>query len=711
MLAKLAIRNVRRAGRDYAIYFITVTLGVAMFYAFNAVKSQAVLFDALSADSVRMLNLLTMLIGMFSVVVALVLGFLVVYANRFLIRRRRREFGTYLLLGMSASRVSGVLLFETVIVGIASLVMGLVLGIAISQGLSFATAALMGTTMTKYRFIVSAEALGLTVLCFIAIFAVSALVDIIYIRRCKLATLLSAREANEGTAIVNMPLRIIGFIVSIVLLACAYWQLAINGLQMADGHFYAATILMLAGTFLFFFSVAGFTIFALTRAEGFYLKGIRPFTVCQIASKVNTAFVSMSVVCVMLFLALTTASVGMGLLELFTGSIEQSTRYDATVVASAQFFDDPGPSWKDEYQAYDGDMAKCMSTRSDSWDAVVRASAQVDYWESGVSYQALLDQIPDVDQMLDPATLDAARGNEFAIIPVSQYNAACALIGEPGIELASDEFAMDNTIEGLDNLAKAMSDKNISLTIADIALHGTGCIENVPLSTSAVNADALQIIVPDKVAENLRASGGFPSYSHLNVMYRQDRLAGDAAFARVLYEVAPLTDGAAPVSNSIEDQYVASPWPLTNVYTGQAMADQASGLRMVIAFLALYIGFVMLVATAAVLAIQQLSETADSLGRYRRLSDLGCDMRQILGSLRVQTVVYFCAPLILAACHTACAVLVVSGTLFNELGVNPTSLIGIAAGSIVGVYAVYLLATYLLSKGIVRGSVFRPRTA
>jgi putative ABC transport system permease protein len=172
MLVKLAMRNVRRAGRDYAIYFITVTLGVALFYAFNAVRSQAVLFDALSADSVRMLGLLTMLIGLFSVVVACVLGFLVVYANRFLIRRRRREFGTYLLLGMGAGRVSCMLLCETFLVGAVSLVAGLALGVAVSQGLSFLTAALMGTTMTKYRFIVSTDALVLTAVSFAAIFAV-----------------------------------------------------------------------------------------------------------------------------------------------------------------------------------------------------------------------------------------------------------------------------------------------------------------------------------------------------------------------------------------------------------------------------------------------------------------------------------------------------------------------------------------------------------
>ena len=207
MLARLALRNVRRAGRDYAIYFITVALGIAMFYAFNAVRGQAALLDALSADAARMVELLDMLVKLFSVVVACVLGFLVVYANRFLIRRRRREFGTYLLLGMSAGRVSRVLLIETALVGLASLAAGLVLGIAISQGLSFATAALMGTTMTRYRFVVSTDAIAFTTVCLLAIFAVSSLVDVIYIRRCRLVGLCSPHQASERAGIRHVGVR------------------------------------------------------------------------------------------------------------------------------------------------------------------------------------------------------------------------------------------------------------------------------------------------------------------------------------------------------------------------------------------------------------------------------------------------------------------------------------------------------------------------
>jgi len=637
-----------------------------------------------------------------------VLGFLVVYADRFLIRRRRREFGTYLLLGMGAGRVSRVLLIETVLVGLASLVVGLVLGIAVSQGLSFATAALMGTTMTKYRFIVSMDALGLTALCFAAIFAVSALVNVVYIRRCKLVTLLSSREANEGVGIARMPLRVAGFVASVVLLACACWQLSINGMREADVHFWAATALMLVGTFLFFWSVAGFAVFALTHAKGIYLKGIRMFTVRQIASKVNTAFVSMSVVCVMLFLALTTTSVGMGLLELFAGNIDQTTRYDASILAQPGYFPD-NASWEEESARYDGDIVACLADRTDKWGSAVRESSQVDYWNSGVNYQTMLDQIADVERLKEPDILAAIGATEVQVVSASQYNACCALIGENGIKLAGNEFAVDNTVVGYDDLGRALVEKGIDFEVAGVSLHGCGSMQRVPLDTSAISDAALIVIVPDEVVEAFDGAGS-PAYSYLNVMYWDDRERGDAALSEVLREAVPLADGATPASYDMEDQYQKGPWPVSNVYTGRSMADQAGGLRMVISFLALYIGFVMLVATAAVLAIQQLSEIADGLGRYRRLSDLGSDMRQILGSVRAQTIAYFCAPLALAACHTDCAVMVIGATLFAELGVNPTGLIGVSACSIGCVYAIYLIATYLLSKSIVRTSVMQRKT-
>ena len=698
MFCKLALRNVRRSARDYAIYFVTVALGVAMFYAFNTVNDQAVLLDALSADSLRMLDLLNMMMGLFSGVVACVLGFLVVYANRFIIRRRRREFGMYLMLGMSPRRVSGILLCETAIVGAVSLVVGLVLGIGLSQGLSFATAALMGATMSKYQFIVSGSAIGFTCLCFLVIFAVSALVDIAYIRRCKLAKLLSAHEASESVRPIRVPLRVAGFAASLIMLGCAYWQLSLNGLVEMDEHFIWATALMIVGTFLFFWSVAGFVIAILSRQNGIYLKGVRMFTVRQISSKVNTAFASMSTVCVMLFLALTCVSVGMGLVELFVGNLENTTAYDATIMANAVSASD-GESNGESFELlerYDHNMAACFADRSASWENLVKSSVQLDYYSTGVPYESITAQVPNASKLVQEDTLRSINATEIKVIAESQYNATCALIGKPQLHLEADECATNNLPQGYNGLAQALIDNKAVLTIDGTQLHFSGSVQHTPMRTSAIADAALEIIVPDSVTEKLAQKESL-TFSYLNVAYAHDRIQGDKLLNQMLSEAFP--------SSTSDDGYSNNAWPLTSVITGQEMTDQAIGIRMLVTYLAVYIGFVLLVATAAILAIQQLSETADSLGRYRRLDTLGCDKRDIFRSLRTQTVAYFLAPLALAASHTACAIAVLANTLFSELGVDISGSIALSTGMMIAVYALYLTITYLLSKNVVRSTL------
>ena len=710
MLVRLASRNVRRSARDYAIYFITVALGVAMFYAFNTIKSQAVLLDALSTDSMRMLNLLDLFMGLFSGVVTCVLGFLVVYANRFLIRRRRREFGTYLLLGMGAGRVSLVLLAETLVVGLASLVVGLALGIALSQGLSFATAALMGATMTRYQFIVSGKAAVLTTLCFLGIFVVSGLIDVIYVRRCKLATLLSAHEANEGTRPINAAVRAVAFLASIGILACAYWQLSLNGLTGPDVHFVAATALMLVGTFLFFWSAAGFVVAALQHARGLYLRGITMFTVRQISSKIGTAFASIAVVCVMLFFALTTTSAGMGMVDLFVGNLERSTAYDATICAQPWLLDE-GQEYDDgtiaaEFDAYDGDMAACLSDRALGWDNLVSASAQVDYYQTDATYAALLDQVPGSEGMVDDSVYQAISDTNVSVISQSQFNAAAALVGGEKVDLSEGECAVNNTVSGYERLADAFCANGIILMIAGNELHFSGKPLFQPMRTGALMDVSLEVIVPDGIVERLRIGGTHPSVSVLDVMYTCDRADGDRALNVALQQAQPYPEGVAGDSETSID-FNRQAWPAWTAYTGKGMTDQAMGFRMVVTYLALYIGFVLLVATAAILAIQQLSETADSLPRYARLSTLGCERNTIMGSLRTQTVVYFLAPLVLAVCHSACAVSVLNSTFYSQIGVGVSRSLLLSFGPMVIIYAIYLTATYLLSRSIVKSSLSR----
>ena len=720
MTLKLALRNVHRSARDYAVYFLTLALGVAMFYAFNSISEQTVLFDALSAESKRVLGLLNLFMGLFSGAVAFVLAFLVVYANRFLLKRRKREFGMYLTLGMGPGQVSRILLAETAIVGIASLAAGLAAGIGISQGMSFATAALMGTTMSKYQFILSTKALLLTLACFAGIFLVSAVVDVIYISRRKLADLISQHESSESVRVHKPLLCLLVFAVSIGVIAAAYWQLRENGLLQVDEHFIAATVLMIVGTVLFFWSVAGFALAIFLRSKQLRYRGLSSFTARQLSSKLNTAFASMSVVCVMLFFAGTTLAGGLGMVEVFAGNINEITRYDATFVTRLGYntksldteddyaklskeFQKERPVTAERFESYNGDASAYLADKLGCWDELVKDSAQLDYYPTLATYKELFAGI-DASALIDsPDTLKSIEVTNVGVISVEQFNKCLGLIGEKPVELATDEFAVNNNFDLTEPLAQALRSKGSELSVEGTKLHCSSAKLAYPLRTSAMTDSTLEVIVPQAIVDSLCELGAMPQ-GYLNIMYKTDRITGDQLLKEALVKAFPAPEGVS--SEYGLPVYDSSDWPVMGMYTGQEMADQSSGLRMVITYLAVYIGFILMLTTAAVLAIQQLSETTDSLPRYRRLATLGADRRMVLCSLKVQTGIYFILPLCVAACHSACALSVLNAALFGELGVDTSGSTALAALVIASIYGAYLLVAYLTSRSMVK-SVLR----
>lgn len=724
MLAKLALRNVRRSVRDYAIYFVTLVFGVAVFYAFNSVTSQSILFDLESAGSAGVFEMTGQFLGMFSVLIACVLGFLVLYANGFLVRRRKKEFGTYLMLGMNPRSVSAIVLMETIAVGIVSLVVGLALGFALSQGLSFVTAGLFNVAMTQYRFIFSFDAFMLTLGCFAVIFVVSALFNTLSIRRYKLIDLLSARSRNARFRVRNPWISLVAFVVAVGVVAWAYWTLVDKGLTQFDDGFWRATGLMVVGTFLFFWSLAGFALAVIERTHGVYFKGLAMFTMRQIASKVNTAFVSLSVVCIMLFFSLTVFSTGMGLARVFGGSIEENSIYDATLTANVYLTAGPTPDPEElagmseedrEYwaaadaktkavladaEAYDWDMAARLADSSPSWGDLVERSVQFDvYVSTDVFYGELMDRYgQDTGNDKQNAAL---HEQGVSLIAVSQFNAVAELAGRPAIELGEGEYAVNNTLDAMKGLSESMVRKGETVDIAGRTLTASGKLLGQPLETAALSASGAELIVPDEVIADLRAQGFMPDASYLDIMYKTDRVEGDELLEQILGEASP-AEGELGARGYA---FGPKPWPVTVKYTAEEVVVQSSGMNLMISYLALYIGFVFLVATAAILAIQQLSDTSDSLSRYKVLAQIGCDRRMIFGSLRNQVLVYFLVPLGLAVCHTVCAVGVISDEIISQLGVSvlePALMTGVLVAV---VYGAYLLVAYFASRGIVKSAL------
>ncbi len=146
----------KRSFKDYAIYFLTLVLGVAIFYMFNSIDSQQAMLK-MSESTREIIRLMIDMLGYVSIFVAVVLGLLIVYANNFLINRRKKEFGIYMTLGMGKRQISRIILLETILVGIISLIVGLVIGIFASQLMSILVAKMFEADMSEFTFVFSID--------------------------------------------------------------------------------------------------------------------------------------------------------------------------------------------------------------------------------------------------------------------------------------------------------------------------------------------------------------------------------------------------------------------------------------------------------------------------------------------------------------------------------------------------------------------------
>lgn len=732
MLLKLALRNIKRSVRDYVIYFVTLLFGVALFYAFNSIGSQQVLFDVEEIASADIFDSTQTIMNMFSGVIACVLGFLVLYSNRFLIRRRKREFGTYEVLGMSPGHVSRIMLYETVIIGVFSLVLGLALGVLLSQGLSFLTGAMFGATIKNYQFVFSPEAFTGTLLCFAVIFVVVAVFNTVTVSRYRLITLLQANMKNEKAPVRNKWVCLAVFVVSVIVLVYAYQQLIESQMQyLDDPQFIRATVAMLVGSLLFFWSLAGFVIAVITRLRGVYFRGLRPFTVRQIASKVNTAFFSLWAVCVLLFFSITTFSTGMGLVQVFVGDIEKANPYSATLRADV-YYDDAKESVRPhstslneralameatqpeiyaEGMAFDWDMAeKLQQGAPDLWEQTVRAHAQVDTYEvPELPLDSIVANVGDEawrESIRSDSIISSALDQNMQVISLSQFNATRGLQGQDVVMLGEDECALVNNMGATAELTEGVARSGIALDVNGFDLAVQPEIYDTQLDDNAMLSAGFVLVVPDKATDSLKAGGAIPLYSYLNVMYADNGLTeaeNDEQLCRIVAVTQPVGIGAFGDGTLYAGAaYGRTFWPVTSVYTAYEMITQSSGLRMLITYLAVYIGLVFLLSTAAILAVQQLSETVDSQNRYRMLWRLGCDQRMINRSVLAQVLIYFLVPLALAACHAACAIYVLSDSLFHALATPVLMPIVMSAVLVALIYGGYMLITYFASRSILK---------
>ena len=331
MSFKLAFKNMKKNTKDYIIYFLTLVLGVAIFYIFNSMDSQQAMLQ-ISASKREMIEIMVQVLGVLSMFISIVLAFLIIYANNFLIKRRNKEFGLYMLLGMGRKQISWILLLETFLIGAFSLGIGLIIGVLGSQLMSVLVAKLFAADMTEFTFVFSQAAVIKTVMYFGIIYLAVMIMNLIKTSKYKLIDLITAERKNEKIKIKNTALSVILFIIAVGILSTAYY-LAVDSVS-GSGNFYyliIATFMGILATFLFFYSLSGFIVKIVKHFHHIYMKDLNMFVIKQIDSKINSTVFSMSVICLLLFFTICIFSSAISINNSMTSELEEGTPCDIVI--------------------------------------------------------------------------------------------------------------------------------------------------------------------------------------------------------------------------------------------------------------------------------------------------------------------------------------------------------------------------------------------
>lgn len=730
MLCKLAWGNVRRAGRDYLVYLLTLTLGVTVFYAFNTISMQV---DIAGIDEEGLAQVMGSMLGYLTYFLAGVMAFLMVYANNFIMKRRKKEFGLYQVLGMGRGRVATIMALETVIVSVVAFVAGIVLGVGLSQLMTFFTASLFKTQIANFHFFFSVHAFNLTLVCMLVMFALTLLLNLRAVRRTKLIELMGAERRNESIKTRNPWIAIAIFAVGVVLVGVAYYRLLRDGfpltatdskLQEAMNQFGITTAMVTVGTFALFWGLSGMLIKLLQSLRGVYWRGLNMFTVRQLAAKVNTVCFSMGVIAMLLFLAITSVTCGMSIANVMNENLE---RYNPVDVSQTYVY--YTPDTLDYYKGYKGyvnpseaDRMVLADTTVDlypAWHGKGKSADNNDETGKKVDIADVAGEHVQIDSYLSypfggsnpsvtPSEMCKIMGEKLPkafggsnadtmglfVTPASQYNKLRQMMGEEPVHIGHDQYLLTCDMGGelVDLYTKYMAGGH-ALTLGGHTLKPAtdkSDEDTAAIANSAMGSNPGTVVVADELLSQLNLQ---PYSSSLLVNYKQgmDTTEADESIKNTVLDNL-LVDGKEPGS-----------WGI--FITRSEMYTQAAQMNGLISYLAIYIGFVLVVACAAILSIQQLSNVADGSRSYRVLAQIGCDDRQIRHSVMAQQAVFFLFPLAVGLAHSfvALKVIIELVSIFGNMSIGGT--VGLTCAIFLAAYGGYFLVTYLMSAGMVQAAI------
>ena len=686
MLFKLSIKNMKKSFKDYTIYFITLVLGVAIFYIFNSLDSQKAMLDVSKSTS-ELIDLMLDMLSYVSVFVSIILGFLIVYASNFLIRRRKKEFGIYMTIGMGKRKISSILLIETILIGIISLGVGLVIGVFGSQFMSIVIAKMFNANMSRYQFTFSSTACIKTCIYYSIMYLLVMLFNTLAISRYKLIDLLTAVKKNEKVKIKNPVISIIIFILASLLLSFAYYKVTggINTLSTGK-EIFKVIVMGIIATFFIFYSLSGFILKLVQSCKKIYLKNTNMFILRQINNKINTTVISMTIICIMLFMTITVLSSSLSLKNSMTQDLEEMTPVDVNLYKTANLPDNG------EYTSLQIEDSKLpISETLKSFDFDINNLKDIEeiyiYATNELTLNDTLNNVlEDVKKQFPMLRYETAE----TIIKVSDYNRIARLYGIDEYQLDDNEYILLCDFDSMLNIRnKALKEGNDTIKISgeEYKSKYNECKSGfVLMSTSHTNTGI--ILVPDscKLTDDMKEQALLVANYNANSDDEKEKIEHmltdtESGFGKKCVDMKIELDGMTKIS----------------------LVEASVGVTTIVIFIAIYLGIIFLIASSAILALKELTESSDNKQRYFILRKIGVDEKMINKSLFVQIGIFFIIPLVLAILHSIFGIKFALSVM--SMQTKPEELIPSIVLTVifmVVIYGAYFLATYFGSKNIIQ---------
>ena len=674
MLFKLSLKNISKSIKDYAIYFFTLILGVAIFYVFNAIDDQSVMMKV-SSTTAEIIKLMTNVLSGVSVFVSIILAFLIVYASRFLIKRRNKEFGVYLTLGMSKKKISLILFIETLIIGIVSLVVGLGIGFLLSQLMSILVANMFEADLTRFQFVFSTNACIKTLIYFSIMYFVVMIFNTINISKCKLIDLMHSNKKSEKIKLKNPLFCTIVFIISCIALGFAYYQVTggIEKMTNANSIFVPIGVGAIS-TFFVFWSLSGLLLKIFISMKNTYYKGLNSFTLRQFSSKINTMTFSMTIICLMLFITICVLSSALSMKNSLNKNVVEFSPRDVEISKPANV------------DLEDSDF-------TDKQIENYKLSFEEIFTKNGFDFKKFKNIVYFSLYADDYVTLKSTLGTYYKTAkknyPFLRY----------------DDYIVLMKNSDYNNLANNFNLEKINLNSDQYAVVGN-YKEMIDIKNEALKRNT-EIIVDQRIY--------LPKYKKaINGFYEMGSQKSEIGFIVLpddaLNENQKISNKMVADYNGNQDDIekdVTSFLNNTSKYiitfnTKKDIRDASVGLGAIVTFLGLYLGIIFLISCAAILALKELSESSDNVEKFVVLRKIGVDEQELNKALFKQIGIFFMFPLILAIIHSIFGVMFCNnilktmGVSFNLKSVIITSLF------IIFIYGGYFFITYICSKNIIK---------